>query len=162
MGDRVAIWHLTENLDELLDLIELSSEDKQTISQFKLDKRKQEWICSRLLLKQLLNEYPQIGYSTNGKPYLKNSDLHISISHTNGYVAVCAAHSPTALDIEIGSPRVEKAASRFVHDDEWKFIQDDEKISFLTLIWSAKETLYKYFDEWGVVFRNTSVFYHSS
>lgn len=150
---QVAIWHLTESLDELLNLIELSNQDKQTIDQFKLDKRKQEWICSRVMLQHLLNHYPQIKYTSNGKPFLTQQNKHISISHTKNFVAVSLSDSPTALDIEICSPRVEKAASRFVHDEEWKFIKEADKIIFLTLIWSAKESLYKYFDEWGVVFK---------
>ncbi|MBS2097089.1 4'-phosphopantetheinyl transferase family protein [Carboxylicivirga linearis] len=151
--EKVAIWHLTESLDDLLQLINLSKKDQETLKEFRLDKRKQEWICSRILIQHLLGEYPQIEYTDNGKPFLSNQSNHISISHASGYVAVSISDFPTALDIEICSPRVEKAASRFVHTDEWLFITDEERVNFLTLIWSAKETLYKYFDEWGVVFK---------
>ncbi|MCU4163351.1 4'-phosphopantetheinyl transferase family protein [Carboxylicivirga caseinilyticus] len=150
---KVAIWHLTESLDELLEMIDLSNTDQQVFDTFKLDKRKKEWICSRIILQQFINDYPQINYTDNGKPFLVNQSKHISISHATNFVAVSISDHPTALDIEICSPRVEKAASRFVHDEEWQFITDKEKVNFLTLIWSAKETLYKYFDEWGVVFK---------
>ncbi len=149
---QLAIWHLTESLEELSKLIVLSSKDADSFDGFRLDKRKKEWICSRLILKQLLGHYPDIEYTSNGKPFLKNNSLHISISHTNNFVAVSLSDSPTALDIELCSPRVEKAASRFMHEEEWKFVQSD-KISYLTIIWCAKETLYKYFDEYGVVFK---------
>lgn len=152
-GGQIAIWHLTESTEELLKMIELSADDRDTINRFRLNKRKKEWICSRLMLQQILNEYPHIAYTDNGKPFLKKSKKHISISHTNNYVAISIADSPTALDIEICSLRVEKAARRFVSDEEWKFITEKDKITFLTLLWSAKETLYKYFDEWGVVFK---------
>lgn len=152
-GNKVAIWHLTEDLDDLLSIIQLSEEDIATVNSFKLDKRKLEWVCSRLILKQLTNCYPKISYTTNGKPYLTDQEQHISISHTNKYVAVSVSNQPTALDIEIVSTRVERAAKRFVHDEESTFITTEALNDYLTLIWCAKETLYKYFDEFGVVFK---------
>lgn len=150
---RVAIWHLSESLEELLAQITLSTEDRTTLNGFKLDKRKKEWACTRLLLNQLLNHYPEIKYTDNGKPFLTNSDLHISISHTQNFVAVSLSSALTALDIELNSPRVEKAASRFMHEEEWEFIKTN-KTTYLTIIWCAKETLYKYFDEYGVIFKD--------
>ncbi len=152
-GNKVAIWHLTESVIELMSLIQLSDQDLNTVNKFKLDKRKQEWICSRLLFLQLTNVYPKIEYTPNGKPFLNEQGWHISISHTKNYVAVTLSDQPTALDIEIVSGRVKTAANRFIHDNEWSYIDSDYNLDYLTLIWCAKETLYKYFDEFGVVFK---------
>lgn len=150
---QLTIWHLTESIDELQSLIQLSNSDQETLNLFRLDKRKKEWIAGRIILQELLNEYPQIHYTQSGKPYLSNNNLHISISHTNGYVAVCKSNLKTAVDIEICTERVEKVADRFIHPNEWLFIKPKNQLEYLTVIWSAKETLYKLFDEQGVIFK---------
>jgi len=151
--DSVVIWHITEDVNELLRLINLSSEDAEILDAFKLDKRKNEWLASRILLQGLLKHYPEIEYSKNGKPYLRNSESCISISHTNNFAAVSLSKGPTALDIEVCAQRVEKVANRFVHPDEEKYIDVEKRLTYLTVLWSAKETLYKYFDVFGVSFK---------
>ena len=78
---------------------------------------------------------------------------HISISHATNYVSVALSHQPTALDIEIASLRVEKIANRFVHTNEWTYLSTSQRLKHFTLIWSAKETLYKHFDIQGILFK---------
>jgi len=151
---KVAVWRVTESLDELLQLITLSTQDGETVNSFRLEKRKKEWLACRILLQHLIGKYPQIEYKKSGKPFLANHTYHISLSHTDGFVAASVSTQPTALDIEICSPRVEKVAQRYMHDKEWAFVDDNQHLSYLTLIWSAKETLFKHFDESMVVFKD--------
>ena len=92
--------------------------------------------------------------SANGKPYLQNQSQYVSISHTKGYAAVSVSDKPTALDIELCSDRVLKVANRFVHPNEEAFVEPQLRKEYLTLLWCAKETLYKYFDEFGVIFKD--------
>ena len=153
----VVVWHITETLDELLLLISLSDDDANALKQYKLEKRKKEWLVARILLQSVLGHYPAIEYLDNGKPYLKQGHRQISISHTFGYVAVSVSDQPTALDIEICAPRVEKVAKRFIHASEESYIQNDDKRAYLTTIWSAKEALYKYFNVFGVIFNQQFV-----
>ncbi|MCU4173644.1 4'-phosphopantetheinyl transferase superfamily protein [Carboxylicivirga sp. N1Y90] len=152
--NKVAVWHLTESLEQLHSLIHLSAEDRKTFEKFRIEKRKKEWLCSRILLQEILEHYPAIDYTSNGKPFLSNSDKHISISHTFGYVAVTVSDDTTALDIELCTDRIDKLADKFVHEKEELFFTEKDRRTFLTLIWSAKESLYKYFDEYGVIFKN--------
>ncbi|MBI9061422.1 MAG: 4'-phosphopantetheinyl transferase superfamily protein [Marinilabiliaceae bacterium] len=151
---KVAVWRVTESLDELLQLISLSSQDNKKINSFRLEKRKREWLACRILLHHLIGKYPQIEYNKSGKPFLADQSYHISLSHTDGYVAASVSVQPTALDIELCSPRINKVAQRYMHDREWAFVEDEQSLSYLTLIWSAKETLFKYFDESMVVFKD--------
>jgi len=151
---KVAVWQVTESLDELLQLISLSPQDTKKVNSFRLEKRKREWLACRILLQHLIGKYPQIEYNKSGKPFLADQSYHISLSHTDGYVAASISAQPTALDIELCSPRINKVAQRFIHDREWAFVEDEQSLSYLTLIWSAKETLFKYFDESMVVFKD--------
>ncbi len=150
---QLAVWHITEDVNQLLLLIKLSQSDAERFNTFKLDKRKKEWLASRILLQELLGHYPEIEYSENGKPYLKGVSSHISISHTHGFAAASISNQPTALDIEICSQRVEKVADRFMHTLEKENIDLKNRIAYFTVIWSAKETLYKHFDVFGVDFK---------
>lgn len=149
----MAIWHITETSDALLKLINLSKEDLQKVNNFRLEKRKQEWLASRVLLNDILGFYPQTDYSENGKPFLRNNELHISISHTNKYAAVCVSQHPTSLDIEICAERIERVINRFIHDNEKEYIPYEQRLEYYTIIWSAKEALFKYFDVPAVIFK---------
>src|SRR4051812_709367 len=97
-GDcRLAIWKITETLEELEDILDLIPQHEEKLPNFKYTKRKLEWICSRALVKHLLPEITQVNiiYDLNGKPHLDTTHLpqeyssySISISHSQEYVAV--------------------------------------------------------------------------
>ncbi len=151
---QAGVWRVTESLDELKQLISLSPQDREKVNSFRLEKRKREWLACRILLQHLIGKYPQIEYKKSGKPYLADHSYYISLSHTDGFVAATVSTEPTALDIEITSQRIEKVAQRYMHDREWAFVETEQTLSYLTLIWSAKETLFKLYDESMVVFKD--------
>ncbi|WP_439181790.1 4'-phosphopantetheinyl transferase superfamily protein [Carboxylicivirga taeanensis] len=151
---KVAVWQIEESVEQLASALLLSDNDRPVVDKFRLEKRQKEWLASRLLLKNLLGYYPELIYGDNGKPELINGTAHISISHTDGFAAVSVSDVPTALDIEVCLPRVEKVANRFVHAEEQPYLNElTDKRQCLTLLWSAKETLYKYFNVYGVIFK---------
>ena len=113
--------------------------------------RRAEWIAVRLLVKELFGPDAEVAYYPTGRPYLKDSTIHISISHTKGYAAVAySTAGPIGLDIERISDRVERIAHRFTSTDEAAYIdthgQQDRPMYHL-INWSAKETLYKLLDD---------------
>ncbi|WP_430815809.1 4'-phosphopantetheinyl transferase superfamily protein [Carboxylicivirga sp. RSCT41] len=150
---KVAIWKIDESSDELLSVLDISESDKLRLGTFKLERRKKEWLAARLLLQKMLGKYPEILYGGNGKPQLACESSYISISHTASYAAISVSDKPTALDIEICSERVEKVADRFVHNSEWEYIDKDEQSQYCTVLWCAKEAMYKHFDVFGVEFK---------
>ena len=121
---------------------------------FRSPSRRREWVASRLLLKQMGIGPGQVAHLPSGKPVLEDSDFHLSISHTQGYVAAMWSHRPCGIDVERFSPRVLRVRERFVDDALLRpDIEGDELIWTLLLCWSAKETIYKCMDEQGVDFR---------
>lgn len=52
------------------------------------------------LLKSMINEEPIFYYNYNGKPYLKNSNIYFSISHSIDKVACVISDKIIGLDIE--------------------------------------------------------------
>ena len=148
-GGGIAIWHITETSDELYALLGTQRYDAQLLTK-KNESRRAEWLAVRLLVKELFGSECEVDYHPTGRPYLKGSTAHISISHTKGFAAVAYHHAaPIGMDIEYLSSRVERIASRFTTQAEASYIdvlEEPVRQMYHLINWSAKETLYKLFD----------------
>ena len=150
----VGVWKVDESSDELCAMFDNFSLYESAYSKFTSDKRKQEWLAVRVLLKELLGgEEKEIVYASSGKPFLKDGSMRVSFSHTKGYVAV-AIHPDceVGVDIEQYGERVKKVASRFMHENEKPSVLAGDEVYTLLLHWSAKETMYKLMEEEAVDF----------
>jgi phosphopantetheinyl transferase len=153
-GARWAVWAMTESVDELLSFTpdELRCQAAQGIV---LDKRKKEFLATRLLLDLLLGATCWVQYHDSGKPYLANSSWQISISHTDGFAA--AIIHPTqsvGIDIEYISSRVLRIRDRFLSLAETEHLSELHPVTHLLLHWSAKESVFKALGESDVDFRS--------
>ncbi|WP_066632808.1 4'-phosphopantetheinyl transferase family protein [Labilibacter marinus] len=149
----VVVWKMEESLEELFSMLQLSADDLEKVDSYRLDNRKKEFLTSRCLIKQVINEEPIIEYLDSGKPILKNKDYRISISHTKGYVAVAFSVGEYAgIDIEHPSERVARVYKRFVSEKEAEFIPENQKVEYYTLMWSLKESMYKMYDRKNSIF----------
>ena len=91
------------------------------LNRYKSEGRKSEWLSVRVLLKELTGSEPDILYHDNGAPYLPESSLHISISHTKGFAAVLLSpNKPVGIDIEYRSERIHRIKSRFLSETEFE------------------------------------------
>lgn len=140
----LGVWKIEESSDELLAMLGLQSEYLPFLQGIKTEKRRQEWLASRVLLKELAGEELLIAYHGDGAPYLPGSSLSLSISHTNGYAAVLLQDQETAgIDIEYHSNRVLKIRSRFMSPEEDASIGSGYEVEHLLVYWCAKEALFK-------------------
>lgn len=152
------IYYIDIDLLEFSSLIKkfdkiISSERKKKISNFKFDSDKK-----RSLLGEILILYALIfDFSINikdihflktrfGKPYLKNLNLHFSISHSNAYVVCAVSTDLVGVDIEKYGVN---------HNNLWKYFHPYEqldqkkdlstnKINYFYDLWSMKESYTKY------------------
>lgn len=146
----LGIWQVTESLVELESLITLTDEDRKCYNAFRFEGRRREWLAVRCLIQQMVGRQLPIRYLASGKPV--SDEFCISISHTKGYVGVTLSHVPTAIDLEYPSDRVVKLAHRFVSPQELHLVDEDNEIVSLLKIWSAKEVLFKFYDQSDIVF----------
>lgn len=148
----LGVWKITESADTLLS--QLEKEESDTLRQeYHSESRLLEIAATRVLLSHIIDRSAKIEYQSNGKPYLRDYPLNISISHTKGYAAVILSHSEyLGIDIEYISDRVKRIRSRFISDKE--FIDSENEIIHLLLHWSAKETMYKALSMEGVELKN--------
>lgn len=144
----IGIWHITETLTELEKKITLTKQDEVAYEKFSVEKRKKEWLSVRILLKALTNEGLNIYYDENRKPFLKNTKLHISISHSRNYAAVYLDHHQ-CLGIDIEEPRLQilKITNKFLSDVELSYLLEENKMNKATILWCIKEAMYKFYSK---------------
>ena len=153
-GLTIGIWQLSEPSDQLLQEIKISDSEKEKLHQFRNESRKREWLAVRVLLQYFLGSGFHIKYDPSGKPYLDNSDYHIGISHTKDFAAIILhPDKPVAVDIERPSERVLKVSNRFLSEKEKLLAHEFNDIQFQTIIWCAKETMFKWWGETEVIFK---------
>ncbi len=150
----VGVWEITETKQELEKRIDLSVEEKKQLNEIKFENKKLQWLSIRALLKEMLGRQFQIIYTKTGKPFLKNSSLKISISHTDKFAAlVINRKEETGIDIEKVSNKVERIKNKFLNSSELENIGNSEYLEKLHVYWGAKESLYKVYGEKELIFK---------
>jgi phosphopantetheinyl transferase len=95
-------------------------------------------------LNELVGSEQHVCYHPNGAPYLANNTLNISISHT-GHYALVAIH-PTdkvGIDIERIGDKVGRVRHKFLSREELGAVDARSEKIHLTILWAAKEAMYK-------------------
>lgn len=142
----VGIWKIEE--DESFFEGKINFKPKATNS----SKRIQQY-ASRLILDKLSPGFPvnEIIIENGGKPNLLAHPIQFNVSHTYEYAAAIVCNEKqVGIDIEKIDARVCRVMKKFLNTDELQAIEalsEIEKISMLTLYWSIKETVYKW---WGL------------
>ena len=149
----VGVWKVDETVEQLRSMFHQFSIYEEGFMRFSAEKRKQEWLAVRVLLKELCGEEKKIAYLPSGKPYLEDGSAFISFSHTLGYVAVAIHPSAeVGVDIEQSGTRVQRVSSRFIREEEKVSVESGDEIYALLLHWSAKETMFKLMKDEAVDF----------
>ncbi len=108
-------------------------------------------IASRLLLIEMLGDYPKLEKDQFGKPMLPELPWDISISHTMGYAAIMLGKGNLGVDVQNYKPNVMTVRNRFLDDMELEMAHDLETT---TLLWAAKEAIYKFNAKSGLDFKD--------
>lgn len=155
-GGLWGIWEVTETPEELEGMLCDKSLFASELEPVRSQKRRLELLGARVLLKTLSGGEKRVLHAPSGKPFLEGDRRRITISHTNGYVAVGIHGSASpGIDVERFGEKVRKVMPRFVRDDEMpdrKLMDDREYLCQLLLHWSAKETMYKVLEQEEVDF----------
>ncbi len=102
-------------------------------------------------MKEALEIFKPISHFENGKPFIHDGP-HISISHGTKIAGFIRSDKPVGLDIQQISPQIGRIRNKFCHPDELNDAQQSEdELAYLTLLWSAKEAVFKIYGE-GLVF----------
>ena len=128
-------------------------------------------LAGRYLLQILDPDFPLhlIAISDSKKPLLRNEKFHFSISHCGDYAAAIISENKTAgIDVEMVTPKIELIKTKFLNESELALLDRKENIDgtrliltdhqTITLFWSAKESIYKWYGKGALSFkRNMSM-----
>jgi phosphopantetheinyl transferase len=111
------------------------------------------FISIRQLLKEVGYTDADLIYDEYGKPRLQDGTF-ISITHSYTFTAIIvSADLHVGIDIEKQREKILKIAHKFTPFEEYKTIANvDALISKLTIVWGAKESLYKIYGKKKLLF----------
>lgn len=142
---QIGVWHITETEDFFSSILlpqkEISHPQKLL-----------QHLAGRYLLKKMSPDFPLnlIKLNSSGKPYLEGENCHFSISHSGNYAAVIISKKiNVGIDIERPNQKIENIKNKFSTAQELDFFNNNkyEVIENLTMIWSIKEAMYKWYGE---------------
>ena len=152
---QVAVWHITEGEDFFVPYL-------PPLLQVTHPHKRLQHYAGRFLLQHVEPRFPlaQILLADTRKPYLPNEAFHFSISHCGDFAAVCISEKRrVGVDIEAITPKIARIQNKFCSEAEaallaQHFATSDEKAwhQALTLLWSTKEALFKWYSMGGVDF----------
>lgn len=142
----LAVWKATEPTAALEQRLVMNELEREHYHSIRLEKRKREWLTVRILL-QLVARRRELAFLASGKPVLFPHG-HISISHSGDLAGIVIAQEPVGLDIQGVDERIGRIRTKFCNDRELGQLSSGPfQLEQLTVIWSAKEAVFKYFGE---------------
>ncbi len=112
-------------------------------------------LAGRFLLQFLFADFPYelVQIADTRKPFLPNEQYHFSISHCSDYAAaIVSRESRVGIDIEKPVEKILKIRDKFLAKADTDLVADPG-IEQLTLFWSVKEAVFKWYGGGGVDFR---------
>ena len=150
---KIKLWKL--NLGEL-DYFELDEYDSNLIKAKKNELVREQFLAVRKIL-QLEDPSYKIRYDESGKPII-NSDINISISHSKCMAAIVfSEHNKAAIDIEHKENKIINIQNKFLNDSEKLENGYQSNVDYLTMIWTAKESIYKALGIKGISFSDNII-----
>ncbi len=149
----ISIWKVEETEEQLAKGITLSKN-----CQFRFDGMKSEMHRRAFLsIRHLLAVYGYVDdnlyYNEVGKPYLEDGN-HISITHSHHFTAIIIGkQDEVGIDIEMQRDKILRIAHKFTPVMEYRTLANSEAVvRKLTIVWGAKESLYKIYGQKGLSF----------
>ena len=145
---KIKLWKL--NLGEL-NYYELDEYDNNLLKAKKNELVREQFLAVRKTL-QLEDPSYKIRYDELGRPSI-NSDLNISISHSNFMAAIVLSdHNKAGIDIELKESKIINIQNKFLNEFEKRENDYQSNVDYLTMIWTAKESIYKALGIKGISF----------
>ncbi|EMY81129.1 hypothetical protein pgond44_07820 [Psychroflexus gondwanensis ACAM 44] len=146
------IWKIEESLKSLEEGVELTDYCRERYDGMKSQIHKKGFMSIRHLLKEFGYSDFDLDYDIKGKPHLKDG-YKISITHSFEFTAVIVSNKKVGIDIEKQRDKIKLIAPKFTPIEEYEALGDTEDlVRKLTIVWGAKESLYKLYGKKGLLF----------
>ena len=150
---RVGVWKITESEVELRTMTSIPSDELEEISYIKNESLRKQRLAVRALLDTMFEEKVYLSHHDNGKPYIENNAINISITHTDQYVAVILNdEDEVGIDCESLNRDFSAVEKKALSDEEIGDLEDEQKNEQLAIYWCAKEAIFKLTSQYDVDF----------
>lgn len=150
---RVGVWKITESEAELRTKTSIPSDELEEISYIKNESLRKQRLAVRALLDAMFEEKVYLSHHDNGKPYIENNAINISITHTDQYVAVILnEEDEVGIDCESLNRDFSAVEKKALSDEEIGDLEDEQKNEQLAIYWCAKEAIFKLTSQYDVDF----------
>lgn len=153
---KILIWEITESLDELLSkVVFLKEKTQKRLDGMKSQMHQRAFLSVRMLIQEMGFTDKDLHYDEFGKPYF-DCHNHISITHSYHFAAIIISDETVGIDMELQREKIQKIADKFT-DFECDYLDPsttEEYIKKLTVIWGAKEAIFKIRNEKGISFKD--------
>lgn len=129
----------------------VTAEDVASASRFQNERRRNEHLAWRRIVRRELGRGVAISYNEVGAPIVDARDTFISVAHGGGCVAVAIANERVGVDIESTDRDFARASSRYMSKEELHISTDE---LWPAIAWCAKEALYKLYGKRGIELRD--------
>lgn len=113
-------------------------------------------LAGRYLLQYLFPGFPyeMVQIADTKKPFLPNEAYHFSISHCGDYAAaIVSTRQRVGVDVELPAGKVDTIKEKFLSPAELEQFKFYNGLNWLTVFWSAKEAVFKWYGNGKVDFR---------
>ncbi|MCP9199519.1 4'-phosphopantetheinyl transferase superfamily protein [Gramella sp. GC03-9] len=149
---KVFIWKVEESLEWLSKDVELTDHCRRRVLGMKSEIHQRGFMSIRHLLAEAGYTDHDLYYDDYGKPHLRD-DKYISITHSFNFTAIIVSNRDVGIDIEKQRNKILTIANKFTPLDEYHTLANEEAlIRKLTIVWGAKESVYKLIAQPGVGF----------
>ncbi|TLP82599.1 4'-phosphopantetheinyl transferase family protein [Maribacter sp. ACAM166] len=149
----LAIWKVDEAEDKLWKDVELTPHCQARFDGMKSELHRRAFLSIRHLLAEYGYTDSDLVYDLNGKPHLRDGKF-ISITHSHNFTGIIISKSEeVGIDIEMQRDKILRIAHKFTPFEEYRTLANTAAIiRKLTIVWGAKESLYKIYGHRGLSF----------
>ena len=149
----IGVWQITETEEQLKEMSATPSDEMEEISFIRSESLRRQRLAVRALLNTLFDEKVYLSHHDNGKPYLENNAMNISITHTDHFVAVILHEDEDCgIDIESLDRDFSAVEKKALSEDEIEDLEDEKRNEQLAIYWCAKEAIFKLLSRYNVDF----------
>jgi 4'-phosphopantetheinyl transferase len=148
----IYVWKIEESLDELRKGLTLKNTTIKRLEGMKSELHQKGFLSVRKLLQHAGYADNDLNYNSYGKPLLKDGK-HISITHSFNFSAILISKKEAGIDVEKNRDKIVNIHHRFVNTD-YDSLSEEDLVKQLTVIWGAKESMYKTYPYGGLSFHD--------
>ncbi|OHT46001.1 4'-phosphopantetheinyl transferase family protein [Flavobacterium tructae] len=152
---KILVWHITESFEELVSNVVLKEKTQLRLNGMKSVMHQRAFLSVRMLIQEMGFTDQDLHYDEFGKPYF-NCENHISITHSHDFAAIIISDKTVGIDMELQRDKILRIADKFVEtENSYLNTQNTpDYIRELTVIWGAKEAIFKIRNEKGISFKD--------